>query len=196
MTSSAGAVKRVAILYQALDPPLINGVRKPKKPSGYKDSGADIAYVFKHGGEVEVVTPSASPDPASDEDWCFPDTEAGIADAVGRRATHLWANTIVFAQHPLQTSPGLEAVADELRVVGQPPRLVDLYDDKDVVNEMLRSKGFGLPRAQLVRDPAELEQAAMLTHLARGPLVAKPASCSRRGPPLSSRSTSPARRPP
>lgn len=25
---------RVAVLYQALEPPIINGVRKPKKPGG------------------------------------------------------------------------------------------------------------------------------------------------------------------
>lgn len=28
------AFPRVAVLYQALDPPLINGTRKPKKPGG------------------------------------------------------------------------------------------------------------------------------------------------------------------
>lgn len=33
----------VAVRYQAIYPPTINGVRKPK-PGGYQDSGADIAY--------------------------------------------------------------------------------------------------------------------------------------------------------
>lgn len=42
--SSSKVSARVAVLYQALDPPIINGIRKPKKPDGYQDSGADIAY--------------------------------------------------------------------------------------------------------------------------------------------------------
>ncbi|CAG8823014.1 12275_t:CDS:2, partial [Racocetra persica] len=37
-------VSPVAILYQALQPPIVNGIRKPLKPGGYSDSGADIAY--------------------------------------------------------------------------------------------------------------------------------------------------------
>ncbi|MDI2089821.1 hypothetical protein [Commensalibacter oyaizuii] len=37
--------QKIAILYQALPPPIIDGLRKDKKPGGYSDSGADIAFV-------------------------------------------------------------------------------------------------------------------------------------------------------
>jgi hypothetical protein len=33
-SSSYDTARRVAVLYQAIDPPIINGVRKPKKPGG------------------------------------------------------------------------------------------------------------------------------------------------------------------
>ncbi|KAF2448619.1 glutathione synthetase ATP-binding domain-like protein [Karstenula rhodostoma CBS 690.94] len=163
---------RVAVLYQELDPPLINGVRKPKKP-GYKDSGADIAYVLVHHCGLDVVTPSSSPDPANDSDWVFGDTESGIISAVERKATHLWANTVLFANHPLQTSGKLDEVAKHLKIVGQPPKLVELYDDKNYVNGLLRAKGyFRLPPAQLVRNEQELEH--VLSKRRPYPVVGKP----------------------
>lgn len=34
LSPPSGKSPRVAVLYQALDPPLISGVRKPKKPGG------------------------------------------------------------------------------------------------------------------------------------------------------------------
>ena len=61
--------------------------------------------------------------------WCFPDTESGILEAIQKGATHLWANTIVFASHPLQTSPHLNKYENEIKVIGQPPLLVEDFDD-------------------------------------------------------------------
>ena len=93
------------------------------------------------------MTPEPSPNPRDQEGWCFPDTEAGIVAAVEKGATHLWANTILFETHPLQTSTALDHHASQIRVVGQPPRLVDKYDDKSFVNSLLRKDGsFPLPR--------------------------------------------------
>ncbi|CAG8856436.1 2728_t:CDS:1, partial [Gigaspora margarita] len=46
----------VAILYQALQPPIIDGIRKPLKPGGYSDSGADIAYSLR-SDNIPIVTP-------------------------------------------------------------------------------------------------------------------------------------------
>ncbi|RBR10789.1 uncharacterized protein FIESC28_09320 [Fusarium coffeatum] len=60
---SSKASTRVAVLYQALDPPIINGVRKPKKPGGYQDSGADIAYNLDQCDDVQVITPNSTPEP-------------------------------------------------------------------------------------------------------------------------------------
>ncbi|OWY55402.1 glutathione synthetase ATP-binding domain-like protein [Alternaria alternata] len=163
----------VAVLFQELEPPLINGVRKPKKPGGYRDSGADIAYVLKHQCAIDVITPVSAPDPERDTDWCFGDSERGMMDAIEKGATHFWANTILFANHPLQTSPGLTSVAKTLKVVGQPPKLVELYDDKSFVNNLLRARGgFTLPSAHDVHDEQAL--ADLLRVDLEYPVVAKP----------------------
>lgn len=179
------SLHKVAVLYQAIEPPVINGVRKPKKPggsqftrandrillttSGYRDSSADIAYVLSKAHTC-VITPANDPDPTKEDEWCFPDTEEGILDAVDRGATHLWANTILFASHPLQNSTSLSHKAQILRVVGQPPQLVEQYDDKNFVNDLLRADGsFTLPKSWLVHS---LED-PILDGL-RYPVVAKP----------------------
>lgn len=159
---------KVAVLYQAIEAPLINGVRKPMKPGGYRDSSADVAYVLRHQTNTTVITPMPHPNPSSDGDWCFPDNESGILSAIHAGATHLWANTILFASHPLQTSADLDQFAPELRVVGQAPCLVESYDDKDVVNSLLREDGrFLLPKCQIVSSPSEHLKIPF-------PLIAKP----------------------
>lgn len=38
---------KLAVLFQALPPPIFNNVIKPTKPGGYSDSGADIAFNLK-----------------------------------------------------------------------------------------------------------------------------------------------------
>jgi len=58
----------VALLYQAMPPPVINGIRKDPKPGGYSDSGADIAFALRNAG-VRIVTPQPDPDPAEAMDW-------------------------------------------------------------------------------------------------------------------------------
>ncbi|KAI2622876.1 glutathione synthetase ATP-binding domain-like protein [Hypomontagnella submonticulosa] len=162
----------VAVLYQALDPPLIGGVRKPKKPGGYQDSGADIAFSLSNSTAVDVITPGPVPGPAEDAGWCFPDTEEGILQAVDKGATHLWANTILFASHPLQTSRILEKYQDTIQVVGQGPLVVEKYDDKQYVNDLLRQLGnFTMPRAWYVH--ARGDVASQIVDIPY-PIVAKP----------------------
>lgn len=129
--------------------------------------------MLRHRCGIDVITPSSSPDPHKDEDWCFGDREESIAEAVHKNATHLWANTILFAGHPLQTSPSLTAISKNVKVVGQPPKLVELFDDKCLVNNLLRAQpGFTLPGAQDVRDERSLEKVLLKT--SRFPVVAKP----------------------
>ncbi|KAJ3527718.1 hypothetical protein NM208_g10562 [Fusarium decemcellulare] len=157
--SSSNSPSRVAVLYQALDPPIINGVRKPKKPGGYKDSGADIAYNLGQCNDVEVITPTSSPNPTENGDWCFPDTEDGILDAIGKGANYLWSNTIVFSSHPLQTSARLNPHESSVRVIGQGPHVVDKYDDKQFVNDYLRATGgFTMPRAFTVSSASSITE--------------------------------------
>lgn len=161
---------KVAVLYQACEVPTFNGVQKPKKPGGYQDSGADIAYVLGQAG-VQVATPDPSPDPSQDHGWCYPDTEAGILHAIEDGATVLWANTILFASHPLQTSSVFDGHASHLRVVGQPPKIVEHFDDKNLVNDLLRAKGgFTLPRCWILESH---NSSLDLTNLPY-PIVGKP----------------------
>ncbi|KFC18213.1 hypothetical protein [Epilithonimonas lactis] len=48
--------KSVAILYQAQEPPAVDGIKKPMKPGGYSDSGTNIAYsLHQQGIEVEEI---------------------------------------------------------------------------------------------------------------------------------------------
>ncbi|KAI0151881.1 glutathione synthetase ATP-binding domain-like protein [Hypoxylon sp. NC0597] len=163
---------RVAVLYQALDPPIIDGVRKPKKPGGYQDSGADIAYCLSNCAEIDVISPVPSPEPSKDVGWCFPDTEAGILQAIYEGATHLWANTILFASHPLQTSRSLDRYQDFIQVVGQGPLVVQKYDDKQYVNDLLRQLGgFTMPKAWYIHNGQCT--ATEITSLPY-PIVAKP----------------------
>ncbi|PYH32288.1 uncharacterized protein BO87DRAFT_388675 [Aspergillus neoniger CBS 115656] len=82
----------VAVLRQAIDPPVISGVTKPRKPGGYQDSGADIAYTLRQKG-VKVIKSDPSAPVSSNEGWAFPDTEEGIYSAAQQGTTHFWANT-------------------------------------------------------------------------------------------------------
>lgn len=129
--------------------------------------------MLQHQCNIDVVTPVSTPDPQKDADWCFGDSEAGIASALEKGVTHLWANTILFADHPLQTADSLTSVAEMLRVVGQPPKFVELFDDKAFVNNMLRARGgFTLPGAHDVHDGEGLVE--VLRADLRYPVVAKP----------------------
>ncbi|KAJ9130516.1 Glutathione synthetase ATP-binding domain-like protein [Pleurostoma richardsiae] len=165
---------RVAVLYQAIEPPVINGVRKPKKPGGYRDSGADIAYNLSLTEDVSVVCPTDHPVPEKDCDWSFPDTEEGILQALEKGATHLWANTILFAAHPLQTSARIADFQDRVRVVGQGPLTVEKYDDKEYVNNLLRKHGgFTMPRSWTIHDGPGILTGLRALSLPF-PIVAKP----------------------
>ena len=124
--------------------------------------------------KISVVTPKSEVNPNEDTGWSFPDNEEGILHAIERGATHLWANTIVFASHPLQTSSILEKHGDKVRVVGQPPLLVEKFDNKEHVNSRLRAIGsFPMPRGwtlSLRTDPLSFLQEQNLPF----PIVGKP----------------------
>lgn len=167
---SASTSPRVAVVFQDIEPPVINGVRKPKKPGGYRDSGADIAYVLRKA-QTTVITPKEDASPENEDDWCFPDSEAGILEAIEKGATHIWCNTIVFSSHPLQQSPKLDHHASSLYIVGQPPQLVEQYDDKNFINDLLRKDRvkFNLPQFQLIDSIGKVKDIGIAY-----PLVAKP----------------------
>ncbi|KAI9155012.1 D-alanine-D-alanine ligase [Paramyrothecium foliicola] len=157
MANSNQIQPRVAILFQAIEPPTIQGSKKPMKPGGYQDSGSDIAYSLSLMPDVQVITPVAKPDPTKQSDWCFPDTEQGLITLLEHGVTHIWANTILFAAHPLQTSLAAARFGDTVQVIGQPPLLVEQYDDKELVNNLLRKAGgFDMPQAWTIHRQANL----------------------------------------
>ncbi|MBL8320597.1 MAG: hypothetical protein JNJ42_19490 [Burkholderiaceae bacterium] len=134
---------RVAVLYQALPPPTLGGVRKAAKPGGYSDSGADIAFALRAAGCV-VATPKAEPDPSVALDWVYPDTEEGLHQALRDGADTLWANTVLFERHPI------EALLEDVWVVGQTPSAQQRFDDKFATNTLLRNSGLPVVRSVLV----------------------------------------------
>jgi D-alanine-D-alanine ligase len=135
--------QKIAVLYQALPPPVIDGVRKDAKPGGYSDSGADIAFCLARA-RYDVATRVAKADPGRDLDWVYPDTAAGIAEARAAGASVLWANTVLFDGHPLQS------VARDMWIVGQSPSANQRFDDKFHTNAFLRNHGLPVANALLV----------------------------------------------
>lgn len=118
------------------------------------------------------MTPVASPVVSSHDGWTFPDTEEGICSAVENGVTHFWANTILFSSHPLQTSAKLSHLADRLYIVGQPPSLVENFDDKAYLNGRLRETGgFTLPQFWLL-DSTNTDR--VVHEIQEFPIVGKP----------------------
>lgn len=167
--------KRVAIIYQALLPPVIDGLRKDPKPGGYSDSGADIAFCLRQCG-VHVVTPKDAPDPANALDWVFPDTMEGLRAATDAGANVIWANTVLFSGHPI------EEFLSSHWIVGQLPKYQQVVDDKFVTNRRLYKYGLPVARSILVAgdesaDAIALSSLSPSLLLAQGlefPLVVKP----------------------
>jgi len=165
----------IAILHQALEPPVIDGQRKDAKPGGYSDSGADIAFCLRQMG-LRVLTPVQHPSPARDLDWVFPDTREGIAEAIGAGATLLWANTVLFEGHPI------EVVRGPIRIVGQRPAAMQAADDKFFMNARLRASGLPTPASILaalqpragVRALASLNAQALAHAGLKFPAIIKP----------------------
>ncbi|AYO78367.1 D-alanine--D-alanine ligase family protein [Sphingobium yanoikuyae] len=164
----------VALLYQALPPPVIDGLRKDAKPGGYSDGGADIGFALKGLGRT-VVTPVPAPDPAQAMQWVFPDTANGIAAAIAAGADTIWANSVLFEGHPI------EAVMGQIAIVGQTPAATQKYDDKFATNRMLEQAGLPVARGFLLADrPSQgvhalADVGQLLTDLAIPfPLIVKP----------------------
>jgi D-alanine-D-alanine ligase len=123
----------VAVLYQAKPAPAVNGIAKPMKPGGYRDSGADIAFALQSRG-IKVITRRDHPRPPEDLDWVFADSIEGVRAAKDAGADTLWLNTVLSAGHPAEKSG--------LRLVGQPAALAERFDDKLLTNEILRKAGL------------------------------------------------------
>ncbi|WP_316735117.1 ATP-grasp domain-containing protein [Pedobacter aquatilis] len=135
---------KVAVLYQAKQPPVKDGILKPIKPGGYADSGADIAYTLKEKN-IPVITPTENPEVEQDLDWVFPDTKEGISKAISLGANTFWLNTVLYNGHPIE-----EFISKDIFVVGQDPKMVDTYDDKVHTNNMLKKANLPIPKSMLI----------------------------------------------
>ncbi len=158
------ANQAVALLYQAAQAPAKKGLVKPMKPGGYADSGADIACALQKAG-ILVVTPVEEPEPAQPLDWVFPDTKAGIEQALRQGANLLWLNTILFKSHPIQ-----HYLNKGVWVVGQDPNSVDEFDDKWETNQRLRAQGLPIPNAVIVKSNQQVSGLGTVNF----PLIVKP----------------------
>ncbi len=114
------------------------------KPGGYSDSGADIAYELQKN-QIEVITPVEDPNIHIDKDWVFPDTEAGIQQALSKGANTFWLNTILYKGHVTENF-----FDGQIAWIGQNPNRVELYDDKFHTNELLRQHQIPIPKTELI----------------------------------------------
>lgn len=133
---------KLAILYQAAEPPVVDGIRKPMKPGGYSDSGADIAFCLRNSG-IDVVTPCDEPDIYNDKDWVFPDTKEGIREALNAGAEVFWLNTVLYKGHPIDDFDGIY-------IVGQRTSDTAEFDDKYTINAKLRNESFPVVSEEIV----------------------------------------------
>lgn len=166
----------LAILHQGHVPPAVDGVRKPRKPGGYIDSAADMAWALHRAGRT-LCTPIPDRDPAHNSGWSFPDTSDGIAAARAAGAEVLWANTVLYAGHPLEA-----ALAAGVAVVGQLCAAVQIFDDKYVTHQALDAASLAVPRTALLTrflQPGALHQdtltaRTLAAHRLAFPLMLKP----------------------
>ena len=151
---------RIATLFQEKPPPPIDGVIKPMKESGYRDSGADIMFNLLECG-IEVVTPVEHPVADNEHDWVFQDDETGIEEALQKGANTFWLNTVLFTGHPITE------YLDRYKFVGQEPSMVTTFDDKLKTNQRMYNKGLPFVLPIEVSDTRS-------SHLPPFPIVLKP----------------------
>lgn len=135
---------KIAVLYQSQEPPPVNGIRKPMKDGGYRDSGADLAFCLQKRG-IPVALPVVQPCVEQDLDWVFPDNETGIRRALQAGADTFWLNTVLYASHPIAKLRG-----QGIWVVGQDPAVAERYDDKYQTNRLLQKAGLPVAEQRLV----------------------------------------------
>ncbi|KAF4984468.1 hypothetical protein FDECE_17079, partial [Fusarium decemcellulare] len=106
----------VAVLYQDLGPPRIDGIHKPEKLGGYLDSGTNVAYTLSQSPDFKVAYPNNDREPKN--------------KLISTR----------IAEHR-----GLH------RTVCQVPLIIETYEDKKFVNDLLRNiGGFTMPHSWTV----------------------------------------------
>lgn len=143
----------IAILYQTKESPQVGNIRKPMKKGGYSDSGADMAYELKENG-YNVILPVEDPQEKNDSDWVFGDDDNGIIQAIQKGADVIWLNTVLYDGHPIE-----KYIGNGVKVIGQNPSDVQLYDDKYYTNQLLFRHGMSVINADLIKSADEYKGA-------------------------------------
>ncbi|KAG0643013.1 hypothetical protein HOY80DRAFT_948184 [Tuber brumale] len=142
--------------------------------SGYKDACADIAYAIQslNDPNISIITPEPHPSPTTVIGWSFPDTRPGILAAITAGANTIWANTSLFADHPLTTT----SLPPRTKLIANPPRVVDVVDDKAFTNKLLQHHGFSIPKSWLLEGDLarSIEQLSQLVYDLPYPVIVKP----------------------
>ncbi|PWW75941.1 glutathione synthetase ATP-binding domain-like protein [Tuber magnatum] len=146
----------------------------PPPPPPTHDASADIAYAVHslNDPNLRVVTPEPHPNPTADIDWSFPDTQPGILAAIAAGADTIWANTPLFAHHPLTTT----SLPPSTKLIANPPKVVDLVDDKAFTNKLLQHHGFSIPKSWLLEGDSKrsIERLSQLIYDLPYPVIVKP----------------------
>ncbi|CAZ84261.1 unnamed protein product [Tuber melanosporum] len=142
--------------------------------SGYRDACADIAYAVHslNDPNTNIITPQPHPNPATEIDWSFPDTRRGILAAIAAGANTIWANTCLFADHPLTTV----SLPPSTKLIANPPRVVHAVDDKAFTNKLLQRHGFSIPKSWLLEGDSgrSIELLSQLIYDLPYPVIVKP----------------------
>lgn len=139
-------VRKIAIFFQASEPPVVSDAKKPMKPGGYMDSGADIGFSLVSNG-YPLITPKPNPDPSNQDEWVFPDTAKGFEDAFALGARVFWLNTVLFRGHPVE-----EWLKRDVEFIGQTTSGNEDADDKFLTNKRLREAGLSVARSNLLSE--------------------------------------------
>ena len=118
---------------------------------------------------ISIITPAPYPNPATDTGCLFPDTQPGILAAI---ANTIWANTPLFADHPLITT----SLPPCIKLIASPPKVVDVVDNKAFTNKLLQHHGFPTPKSWLLEgDPRRsIERLGQLVYDLPYPVIVKP----------------------
>ncbi|MFV3409875.1 ATP-grasp domain-containing protein [Bdellovibrio bacteriovorus] len=139
-------VSKIAIFYQASEPPAIAGLKKPLKLGGYRDSGADIGFALV-SRRYALVTPKLNPEPTRPDDWVFPDTAKGFEDAFGLGARVFWLNTVLYRGHPVEVW-----LKRDVEFIGQSTSDAEDGDNKFLTNKRLREAGLAVAHSNLLSE--------------------------------------------
>ncbi|PUU78789.1 hypothetical protein B9Z19DRAFT_1193069 [Tuber borchii] len=139
-----------------------------------EDACAGIAYVVHslNDPKTNITTPAPHANPAIDTCWSYLGTQPGILAAIAAGTNMIWAITPLLADHPLITT----SLPSCIKLIANPPKVVDIVDDKAFTNKLLQHHGFLTPKSWLLEgDPKRaIERLGQLVYDLPCPVILKP----------------------